>query len=283
MFYIYLVVSAALLPILDIFFEIFRHQYSWWLVPVLFIGIFLGLSILQLLVMLISIALINPKSPPERGSRYYRFILKISLPLMMKFVRVKLNVTGEDKIPQNTRMLFVCNHQHDIDPAILLAAFPDAEIGFIAKKEIYVNMPFVAKVMHKLHCLPIDRENDREAAKTIISAIKLLKDDVVSVALFPEGYVSKSCELLPFRNGAFKIAYKAQVPIVVCVINNTRVAAKSLGWRHSEIDLRVLGVMQYEDFKDMTTTQLGELLHGQMSEALKEMRGENRQPPSSVL
>lgn len=275
MFYIYLVVSAALIPILNNFFEIFRQPYSWWLVPVLFIGIFLGLTIIQLLIMVISIALINPKSSSEKGSRYYRFIIKISLPLMMKFVRVKLNVTGADKIPENTRMLFVCNHQHDLDPVMMLAAFPDAEIGFIAKKEIYVKMPFVSRAMHKLHCLPIDRENDRAAAKTIISAIKLLKDDTVSVALFPEGYVSKSCELLPFRNGAFKIAYKAEVPIVVCVINNTRVAAKSLGWRHSEIDLRVLGVMQYEEFKDMTTTELGGILHKQMETALAEMRKEN--------
>ena len=275
MFYIYLVVSAALIPILNNFFEIYRQPYSWWLVPVLFIGIFLGLTIIQLLIMVISIALINPKSSSEKGSRYYRFIIKISLPLMMKFVRVKLNVTGADKIPENTRMLFVCNHQHDLDPVMMLAAFPDAEIGFIAKKEIYVKMPFVSRAMHKLHCLPIDRENDRAAAKTIISAIKLLKDDTVSVALFPEGYVSKSCELLPFRNGAFKIAYKAEVPIVVCVINNTRVAAKSLGWRHSEIDLRVLGVMQYEEFKDMTTTELGGILHKQMETALAEMRKEN--------
>lgn len=275
MFYIYLVVSAALIPILNNFFAILRQPYSWWLVPVLVLGLFLGLVIIQLLIMVISIALINPNSPPERGSRYYRFILKISIPLMMKFVRVKLNVTGADKLPENTRMLFVCNHQHDLDPVMLLTAFPDAEIGFIGKKEIYVKMPFVAKAMHKLHCLPIDRENNREAAKTIVSAIKLLKDDTVSVALFPEGYVSKSCELLPFRNGAFKIAYKAEVPIVICVINNTRVAAKSLGRRHSEIDLKVLGVMQYDEFKDMTTTELGDILHSRMSEALREMRGES--------
>lgn len=272
MFYIYLLVSAALMPILNNFFEIFRRPYSWWLVPVLFIGIFLGLTIIQLLIMVVSIALINPDSPPERGSRYYRFIIKISLPLMMKFVRVKLNVTGADKVPENTRMLFVCNHQHDLDPIMLLAAFPDAEIGFIAKKEIYVKMPFISRAMHKLHCLPIDRENDRAAAKTIISAIKLLKDDTVSVALFPEGYVSKSCELLPFRNGAFKIAYKAEVPIVVCAINNTRVAAKSLGRRHSEIDLRVLSVIQYEEFKGMTTAELGDIIHSQMETALSEMR-----------
>ena len=187
---------------------------------------------------------------------------------MMKFVRVKLNVTGADKVPENTRMLFVCNHQHDLDPIMLLAAFPDAEIGFIAKKEIYVKMPFISRAMHKLHCLPIDRENDRAAVKTIISAIKLLKDDTVSVALFPEGYVSKSCELLPFRNGAFKIAYKAEVPIVVCAINNTRVAAKSLGWRHSEIDLRVLSVIQYEEFKGMTTAELGDIIHSQMETSL---------------
>ena len=40
MFYLYLVLSAALIPVLNNFFEILRQPYSWWLVPVLFIAFF---------------------------------------------------------------------------------------------------------------------------------------------------------------------------------------------------------------------------------------------------
>ena len=49
MIYAYLVISVALIPILNNFFEILRQPYSWWLVPVLIIGFFLGLVILHML------------------------------------------------------------------------------------------------------------------------------------------------------------------------------------------------------------------------------------------
>jgi len=187
MFYLYLVLSAALIPILNNFFEILRQPYSWWLVPVLFIAFFLGFVILHLIVTCIWIATANVNKPP-RGTKAFRVLANITIPLLLKLARVSVKTEGAEKIPEGARMLFVCNHQHDLDPVMLLSAFPSAELGFIGKKDIYKDMPFIAKAMHRLYCLPIDRENDRAAAKTIIEASRLLKSGKVSVGLFPEGY-----------------------------------------------------------------------------------------------
>jgi len=272
MFYVYLIVSVVLIPVLDNFYAILREPYSWWLVPLLIFSFFLGFIIIQLSVLAISIAAINTNKPPEKGAKYFRFIVNLSLPIILKFVRVKVNASGTDKLPENTRMLFVCNHQHDFDPIIMMSVFPQAEIGFIGKKEIYKTIPFIAKAMHKLYCLPIDRENNREAVKTIIEAIKILKEDKASVGLFPEGYVSKTCEILPIRNGSLKIAYKADVPIVVCVINNTRSIPKNMFKRRTNIEFRVLSVLKPEEFKNMSTVELGNIIHDQMLEALAEIR-----------
>ena len=266
MFYLYLVLSAALIPILNNFFEILRQPYSWWLVPVLFIAFFLGFVILHLIVTCIWIATANVNKPP-RGTKAFRVLLKLA--------RVSVKTEGAEKIPEGARMLFVCNHQHDLDPVMLLSAFPSAELGFIGKKDIYKDMPFIAKAMHRLYCLPIDRENDRAAAKTIIEASRLLKSGKVSVGLFPEGYTSKTCELLPFRNGAFKVAYRAEAPIAVCVINNTRSIPKELFWRHTEIVLNVLEVIPYDSYNDMHTVELGDKIHDMMQTELKRLRGEN--------
>ena len=134
-------------------------------------------------------------------------------------------------------------------------------------------MPFVAKFMHKLHCLPIDRENDREAAKTVVSAIRLIKEDKASVGVFPEGYTSKTCELLPLRNGTFKIAMKAQVPVVVCVINNTREIVKRMFRRRTDVEFRVLDTIYPEQYESMNTSRLGDIVHGEMLTALKGLRG----------
>ena len=273
MIYAYLIISALLIPFLNNFFDILRQSYSWWLVPVLFIAFFLGFIILQLLAFVFTIITANLDKETDPWDKPFRFLLKHSLPIIIFFARVKINSSGLEKLPKDGRMLFVCNHQHDFDPVIMLSCFPDSKIGFIGKKEIYVTMPFIAKAMHRLHGLPIDRENDREAAKTIIKAIKKIKEDKASIALFPEGYVSKSCELLPFRNGSLKIALKTNVPVAVCVINNTRALPKNIFRRKTEVEFRLLDVIYPEQYEGMNTAQLGEIIHKQMEDALKEIRG----------
>lgn len=271
MFYVYLVASAALIPILDNFFEILRHSYSWWLVPLLFVAFFLGFAILHILITVLWILTIRTDRPVKQRPAFRRWI-NLTVPLLMKLVRVKVNAKGVDKVPQNGRMLFVCNHQHDFDPVMMLSVFPDYDIGFIGKKEIYKTMPLIGKAMHGLCCLPIDRENNREAAKTIIEAVHILKEGKASIGLFPEGYVSKSCELLPFRNGSLKIACKAKAPIVVCVLNNTRAIPKRMFLRHTDIEFRVLSVITPDKYEGMTTVELGDIIHAQMKTALDEIR-----------
>lgn len=271
MFYFYLILSAALIPLLDNFFEILRKSYSWWLVPVLFVGLFIGLILLHACVFLLSFAVTKTDSSQDKGAKYYRFLAKITVPLILKLARVEINLSGKDidEIPKDRRMLFVCNHQHDFDPIILLGVFGDSEIGFIGKKEVYTKMPFIGKVMHKLYGLPIDRENNREGAKTIIKAIKILKDDKASIALFPEGYTNKGEGLLPFRNGAFKIAYKAEVPIVVCTVNGTKAIPKRMFRKKTVVDFCFADVICPEDFENLTTTELGDKIHLIMEKALK--------------
>ena len=109
-----------------------------------------------------------------------------------------------------------------------VAIIKNASSNKMGKKDIIKKLPLIAKAMQKLYGLFIDRENDREAAKTIIEAIRTLKEQKASIGLFPEGYTSKTCELLPFRNGSFKIALKSKSPIVVCVLNNTRTLPKRI-------------------------------------------------------
>lgn len=272
-YYVYLIISAALIPILNNFFDILREDYSWWLVPLLFAGFFWGFIILQMIVFFATILFTDINKPMEKGEKFFRFMVRISLPVIVTAAMVKIKTKGlEKRLPENTRMLFVCNHQHDFDPIIILSVFPDAHIGFIGKKEIYETRPIVARAMHRLHSLPIDRENDREATKTIINAIKIIKEDKASIALFPEGYVSKSCELLPFRNGSLKIALKSKAPVVVCAINNTRELPKRIFRRMTTVEFRLLDIIYPEQYEGMNTQELGDIIHKEMEEALADMR-----------
>lgn len=268
---VYVVLSAVLVLLFENLFGIMQNPNSWWTVPLIFAGLFFTFFVLHALTVLVMIFTVNLNKPPK-GTKFFRFLIKTGLPFLLRLAGVRFKTKGLEKIPHNTRMLVVCNHQHNFDPVVIVNFFPDSELSFIGKKEILTTMPFAARAMHMLECLYIDRDNDREAAKTVIQAIKRIKEDKNSIGLFPEGYVSKTCELQPLRNGSLKIAVKANVPIVVCVVDGTRVMAKSLFRKPSRVHFRVLDVISPEDYAGMNTTQLGDIIHGKMDEALKDIR-----------
>ena len=113
----------------------------------------------------------------------------------------------------------------------------------------------------------------REAAKTIINATKLLKEKTNSVAVFPEGYVSLSGELLPMRNGALKIATKSQSKIVVCTLWGTKDIPKNLLRRKTDIYFDVLDVIDTSD--NIHTVEIGDQIHTMMQESLSKRKENN--------
>ena len=254
------------MPLLNNFFPILRHNYSVWLVPVLFLGILLGFLIIHLLVFLICGYAVNLKKPQNTRSCFYRWLIDVTLPVVFSLARVRIASTGLEKVQDNFPVMLICNHLNNIDPAVIIKELPRLRLGFIGKKEIYKEMPLVARYMHKLNCLPIDRENNREAAKTILEAIRLIKDGVASVGIFPEGYVSLDGELHPFRNGAFKIATKAGCPIVVCTVIGTKEAVKNIFRRRSTIYFDVLEVISAEEVSGMSTAEISERTYALMKE-----------------
>ena len=268
---LYLILSAVVLLIVDRTGGLFRQSNAWWVVPLLYLGIFVAFILLQLLVFVFTILLTDTKKPPK-AENFFRFVVRHTIPILTFLAREKIEARGCDKIPEDKNILFVCNHQHDFDPVIIFSAFPYKKISFIGKKDILVEMPFIAKAMHLLSCLFIDRENDREAAKTIISAIKCLKEGDRSIGLFPEGYTSKDGNLQPLRNGSLKIALKSNAKIAVCVVDNMRALPKNICRRKTVIKFRLVDVITPEIYENMTTAELGNLIHSQMETALADMR-----------
>jgi 1-acyl-sn-glycerol-3-phosphate acyltransferase len=134
-------------------------------------------------------------------------------------------------------------------------------VAFISKKE-NKYMPIISQIMHKLMCPLIDRENDREALKTILRCIDMLKQDKVSIGVFPEGYVSLDGRLRHFRGGVFKIAQKTGVPIVVCTIRNTKKAMRDLfAMRKTWIEMHLVDVVDAEEVKATATIDMAERVY----------------------
>ena len=238
MFYVYLCLSAAAVPILDKFFPILRYSYSWWLVPVLFIASFVAFILLHAIIFVGSLMLVKPGKTPKCVG-YYKLLAKLTLPLISKILRMKITLSGEELIPENARFIIIANHTSILDPVILMAALPECEFAFIAKKET-TKMPVVPQFITSQGGVFVDRENLRSGAKALIDVINLLKKDKASVGIFPEGTRSKTGEILPFKPGAIKAAAKANVPLTVCTIKGAANVFKNFPLRSSPIAIDIL-------------------------------------------
>lgn len=131
----------------------------------------------------------------------------------------KVTYIGLENIPTDQAVLYVANHRGFFDTILTYQKVP-RPTGYISKKEIE-KVPFLRVWMRNLQCLFLDRENIKEGLKTILEAIDKLKNGI-SICIFPEGTRNKGGrELLPFHEGSFKIAVKANAPIVPITINNS--------------------------------------------------------------
>jgi 1-acyl-sn-glycerol-3-phosphate acyltransferase len=230
-----------------------------------FVGGFLGLAVLAFGFFFVMCQVINPKKPQEKDSRFYRNMTHLYVDAIITIARVKIKQQGMDKVPENGRFLLVSNHRDNIDPAFLLTCFRKKQLAFISKREVQ-EMFLVGKLMHKLLCQPINRENDREALKTILKCVRILEEDKASVAVFPEGYIYDDRKLHHFRPGVFKIATKTKVPIVVCTLRGTHEALpKAMRLKRSEVEVRLLQVIYPEEYENMTTVELSEQIYARMA------------------
>lgn len=242
---------------------------SWlWLLPCGFVGSFLCLGLLVFLLLWFFCAIVDQKKPQEKDSKFYRTLLHLCVDAVLPLARVKIKTQGLEKTPKGRRFMLVCNHIDNLDPAFLLTCFRDSQLAFISKREVQSYF-LVGQLMHKILCQPINRENDRDALKTILKCIQIIKEDKASIAVFPEGYIHKDKKLHHFRSGVFKIATKTKVPIVVCTIRDSRfVLGKLKKLQPSSVDVRLLQVIEPEEYENMTTVDLAEQIYQIMARDL---------------
>lgn len=238
----------------------------WWILLWVLLGL-VGLLLAYVLLIIISSLFVNTKKEYQRESRYFRFLLNSSTWLASKILRIKLHVTGMEKLPKG-RFLMVSNHRSKFDPILSWLVFDKCQIAFISKPENF-KVPVYGRIIHRLCFMAIDRENPRNAVKTINRAVDLLNRDVACVAVYPEGTRNFEEGLLPFHNAMFKIAQKANVPVVVVTVRNTYDIQKNYPLHRSHVYVDVVEVLSAEEVKAVKTAALGDKVRGLMLENLK--------------
>lgn len=134
---------------------------------------------------------------------------------------VKVDSRVRAELDPDHPVVFVANHQNELDIVTLLVGIPHP-FGFMAKAELR-RVPFLGSVLKRTACLFVDRSDPRRAVQSIREAAETIRAGH-SVLIFCEGGRSFSRRLLPFHRGAFLLAVEAGVPLVpVTVLDNYRV------------------------------------------------------------
>lgn len=262
-------IAAVLAVMVCLGMDAFQSLAWLWMLPVSWLGGFLGIILLVFIVVLIMCAQVDLDKEEKEDNAFYRNVIYMIADAAHTVLQVKVKSTGVEKIPADGRVLLVCNHLDNSDPVIIFHQVKKRQkLAFIAKREVG-SMFVVGKLMHKMLCQRINRENDREALKTILKCIEIIKEDKASIAVFPEGGIRGGNVLHPFRSGVFKIAQRTKVPIVVCTLWGTQtVFHNGLRLKPSHVDFHVVGVVRPEDYDGMTAVQIGNLVHAMMAEDL---------------
>lgn len=180
----------------------------------IFVVLFLILSIPVWGVMYV-LGLINPEKKDLLQFRIVAWAFRV-----VCFISgIKLSVEGMENIPADKGVVFVGNHTSIFDIVVFWGAMKKP-VAFVAKSSIK-KVPLLYTWMKKDHCVFLNREDPREAIKTITEATENVKNNI-NMFIFPEGTRSKDGKLGEFKNGSLKIASRANAPVIPVGFTGTR-------------------------------------------------------------
>jgi 1-acyl-sn-glycerol-3-phosphate acyltransferase len=122
-------------------------------------------------------------------------------------------VTGLEYLPRQGPFVLVANHTSAFDHLLLgtvIKIIYGVKLHFLAKKEFFEHPVF--RIWHNsMGSIPVNREGANHA--TYRRVMNLLSTGQI-VCIYPEGSCGTGKHLLPFKQGAFRIATRKEVPII---------------------------------------------------------------------
>ena len=115
--------------------------------------------------------------------------------------------------------IIVANHSSFLDIFFMYSILPNHPFVFLGKSEI-LTYPIIRTYFKNLN-IPVFRNQIRKVGMSYVLASKAIKEGW-SLVIFPEGTMPMTDipKMIPFKNGAFKIAKEANIPIVPLTFTN---------------------------------------------------------------
>lgn len=156
----------------------------------------------------------SEKRAPHAAHAVSRFWARV----LMTFLFVRVKVRNKEILDPKATYVFVANHLSQLDiPTYALAC--RNTLRFLAKAELG-KIPLLGYVIRKTYFM-VKREDKADRTKSMLAMQKSLEEGI-GLFICPEGTRNRTKEiLLPFKDGAFRLAIQAQVPVAALVIYNS--------------------------------------------------------------
>lgn len=115
-----------------------------------------------------------------------------------------------ENLPADETYILIAPHRSWIDPVFMVLGASPRQFSFMAKKELFKN-PIFGWFIKKMNAFPVDR--DRPGPSAIKTPVNILKENKLSLVIFPTG-TRHSSEL---KAGAVTIAKLSKKPIIPMV------------------------------------------------------------------
>lgn len=206
--------------------------------------VFITTSLVGVLLSLVLWVVARPFDPHAR--LYTRFIMAWSHQYLRVWPGWRVRVHHRERLPK-APMVLVANHQSAADALAVMGL--GVPYKFVAKASLF-PLPIVGWVMKLARFIPIERGKVQSTAK-MVSDCRVWLQRGQAVMVFPEGTYSGGKRLLPFKRGAFLLAFEEKVPLVPVVLKGTPELIFEDGpWfaPRARVDVEVLEPIRPQDF-----------------------------------
>ncbi len=160
-------------------------------------------------------------SPKEQGLGFllvsrslhpFRFLLRLILWILIRTM-YRIKILGKENIPRKGPALLICNHITYVDPFIVGSCMLKRVIRYMMFRE-YFEIRSIRWFLNLMKVIPIsEKDNPKAKIRSFIKAEEELKNGHV-VCIFPEGTITRTGNILPFKKGFERIVKNIDVPII---------------------------------------------------------------------
>ena len=128
-------------------------------------------------------------------------------------VLYRVRSIGTDRLPDTGPVVLVCNHVSFVDAVVIMGLSP-RPIRFVMDHHIF-KIPVLRTFFKQLKAIPIaSARTDPDTLQRAHQSIQDALEESEMVCIFPEGKITDTGELTPFKQGVRRVVERNPVPVI---------------------------------------------------------------------